>query len=360
MGESMRPPFWAINLSLLLLLIGAILFSVYANIKTPAFKQVKKSTESSDVNENANLDTKIIYQNDLFETTPSVQEVSVPKETVVKLPIPPRKINPQMPLIAEFKFMEPLPITLTGIIYYNDYSKDRAIIFDNRSKNEKIYKTEDEFEDAQIINILNDKVILLRSNGQQEIVYLTQEYKETKLAAKDWKKIVEPISENSYLINKSEFIKEMPTLSDLIFKFNIKSAVENKKPIGLKIGNIDSGSLALALGIRPGDVILSINDMPIDSTASRMDAYNNIVNNSRIEKVNINLIRNNKKLNLVYEVKDYLDKGPKSGYKDNEAEIYPGELNHDFANKEPQQYDKILQNAKYKDKDNILNLRKNR
>jgi len=73
------------------------------------------------------------------------------------------------------KFLDPLDITLKGIIVlvHND-SKNRAIIADNKTNKELTYKVGSAIEDAQLIRILSNKVIFLRSNGQQEVLYLRE------------------------------------------------------------------------------------------------------------------------------------------------------------------------------------------
>ena len=50
--------------------------------------------------------------------------------------------------IKPVQFLEPLAITLKGIMYSSDEQHNRAIIADNKSEAQKLYKVGDALEDA--------------------------------------------------------------------------------------------------------------------------------------------------------------------------------------------------------------------
>lgn len=351
-GESMSRPFWVLNLTLVLFLIGSLFFSFYARIKIPAFRPTTQQYETKAHEEP--FDASLIYKKDLFQTA-SMQRQQRPEEKEIvakRLPTPPVRIPTRIPQTQPFRFLEPLPLSLTGIIYFDDPTKDRAIIMDHRKKQEALYKLEDELEDAQIITIMADKVILLRSNGQQEILYLHQE---KRMASKNWSSVVDALSPVHYQINREAFIKEIPDLTTFIFKFNIKAAIENGRSVGVRIGGLENNSLAQAMGLRSGDIITQINGISPLSTKERKEIYDLIVQNP--QTVHVVVKRDGVTKPIAYEIKEYLDKDTKSRY--NHSEIkksYAHEPSH--AIKKPQAYTNVLEEAKARDKNNIFKLKK--
>lgn len=49
------------------------------------------------------------------------------------------------------------------------------MIADNKTNQEGTFKVGDTVQDAQLIRIFSNKIILLRNNGQQEVLYLREQ-----------------------------------------------------------------------------------------------------------------------------------------------------------------------------------------
>ena len=75
-----------------------------------------------------------------------------------------------IPQPARIDFLPPLAITLKGIIFANYDRENRAIIANNKTKQEALYKIGDKIEDADIIHISQKTRFLLRSNGQERLL----------------------------------------------------------------------------------------------------------------------------------------------------------------------------------------------
>jgi type II secretory pathway component PulC len=352
--SSMRQPLWLLNLLLLIGLMFTLVFIFMSKIKLPAKKNLFTQDYKVEVKDTPSekIDTSVIYKKDLFGT---LQE-DHPKQIIKKketLPIPPAIIAPKTPEVQSVKFLEPLPITLTGIIFFDDKYLNRVIITDNREKKDSIYKLEDEIEDAQIIKILKDRAVLLRSNGQQEVIYLKQEVNniEHSILTNKWDKIVSRKSSNIYSLDINEFTHAIKNLSELIFKLDLKTAVKNKKTIGLAVGEIDSNSLAYAMGLSKGDVILEINNMPLSSQDNRMDAYNIITENVPLE-ISIKLTSNGEVKTIKYELTN-LNKSEslKSKIKESALSSNEIELNH-------QKYKDTVKDIRLRDKQNMFKYKK--
>lgn len=345
----MRQPLWLLNLCLFLGLIFTLVFIFVSKIQAPAKKSIlvdEYITETKETSEK--MDYSNIYKNDLFNT---VKE-SLPEENIepkkISLPEPPKAIAPKKPEKPQVKFLDPLSVTLTGIIYFGDKNLNRAIILDNRTKVESIYKFEDEVEDAQIISILSDKVILLRSNSQQEILYLNEQINpdEKNILQKNWSHIVTKKSDNLYNIDVKEFGKVIKNLSDLIFTFNLKTISKNNKPLGLAVGELENNSLAEKMGLASGDLIESINNITLKTQNDRLEAYNKITSENPAE-LELQIQSGNSQKIIRYKLKN------------TDQELLKKEIDRSLNNYEIQENHKkltdTLKDAKERDKQIIFN-----
>jgi type II secretory pathway component PulC len=218
----MKHPFWILNSTLLLTLFTAVLFILFARVKLPRRQSIEPYDISLEDEKTDQINLEEIYKNDLFKTYQPILPDIETIETEETLPSPPSAVGAQVPETPEVQFFDPLSITLTGIIVQEDDTKNIAIILDNKTQQQINYKVGDEIEDAQIVRILKDKVILIRSNGQQEILYVKQEDakadnpEQKKIIAKDAVKKIEPLK---FLIYQQRTSKVL-TLVQKLVKFN--------------------------------------------------------------------------------------------------------------------------------------------
>ncbi len=167
-------PIWIINISLLGLVLCASLFVPFSRIRIPRGTSIEpENSPRTKKKQEFDINIKKIYENDLFGTYR--KETPVYQEPIYQLELPPAPPT-QLPIIPkkpEPSFVEPLDITLKGIIIVTDNDeKNRIIITDNKTNRERSFKVGELIEDAQLIRIFNNKIILLRANGQQEVIYL--------------------------------------------------------------------------------------------------------------------------------------------------------------------------------------------
>ena len=249
------------------------------------------------------IDFETIYRNDLFGTT--VHAVAGPTVTKLNLtPPPPPTPRPLIaPKIAPPTFLEPLQITLKGIIFTNNEMYNRAIIADNKTKQEKNYKVKDTIQDAQIIRILKNKVLLIRSNGQQEVLYLQEHdaQQHTGPVTKDQKAaIVKQIDATTYYVDPRAFVKQVPDLAHFINALDLTSVYHKGTNIGSRVGAIEPPSIGTLLGLMPEDIIVSIRDIPTITTAQRAAIYQDIIKRTISDKIPVTLIRNGQQQTMTY------------------------------------------------------------
>lgn len=301
----MRQPFWIVNSALLLLACITAGFIYFSRPEIPARENIEPTpyrmptqTESSKVNINK------IYEYDLFDT---YQKELVPTEApgqIGPMPEPPAPMAIRIPEEPKPQFIEPLPISLKGIIIVlSDDTKNRAIIMDNRTNKEASFKVGDMIEDAQLIRIFSNKIILMRANGQQEVLYLRE--KDAKLdptyaAIDGWDGVITRTSDYHYTINTAEFINRIQSLAQFIDTLEVTTAYRQGQSVGCRVSNVGAGSLGQALGLTKDDLILKVNDTSVAETSNRLAIFKEISELKTNDTITVTLLRNNQEITLNY------------------------------------------------------------
>lgn len=252
-----------------------------------------------------------IYESDLFGTyTPtSPTESTTPLRQHVSIPQPPHqqpveKIHPQPP-----EFLSPLQVILKGAIFNSNSAYSRAILSDATTKEEKLYKIGDKIEDAHLIYIGKNKAIFLRSNGQQETLFVSEEDAQNDPIHKQekWSSVIESQDNNTFIIYANAFKKNITGLAPVLDMLDITTAFEKGKSIGLRIGRIEQGALGSMLGLQYGDIVTHINDTSTTSTKERVTIYQNILQGGNNQRIKVQLVRNNTPHTLTYFVQKKIE-----------------------------------------------------
>jgi len=297
----MRQPLWIINSALLALFFLCFYIVIILQPKVPqATSLVADQPILNHATNNTPINLKSIYEEDLFKThiTSSDTEVANP---VMDIPMPPAYFEFEHDQNNEPVFLEPLPITITGIMTFGSEEQNRALIRDNRNQIEHTYHVGDDLEDAQIIRILSNKVIIIRANSQQETLFLREQDAISDLdkIEPNWNEFIEKVGEQQYSIKTKEFVAQIKNLGKLVDTLNLITAYKNGVSIGVKIGSNSTSPLIERLGLQNGDIIVSINDTNVNSTKGRIAAYNLALEPSTKE-LYLKITRNGKTVNLQY------------------------------------------------------------
>ena len=151
------------------------------------------------------------------------------------------------------------------------------MIADETNK-EGMYHLGEKIKDAQIIKIANNRVVLLRANGQQEVFYLRKEDLVDEQSVTDkWKYIVKRVDDQTFDIDPVSFSKEVNTLGSFIEHTSvIGTAYAAGKPIGIRIGKLQPQDTGTFLGLMENDIITSINDMAVTNAQNRLSVFDTI------------------------------------------------------------------------------------
>jgi len=187
--------------------------------------------------------------------------------------------------IADIKDFE-----LRGIIWSKE-KKDRiAIIYDKKLKLEGIYGIGDKLGGAIIKNIMKDQIIVNINNKDKRILF----------------------SDFTTLENGMNFSKE---LNFVVSKHILKSKLSNMPSLlrsmrvvpysssgikGFKVVSIRDRFIKNRLGLKKGDIILSINGKQVTNMDNIMQFYSKVQD---IDHVDLEILRNGQRQVLSYSIK---------------------------------------------------------
>lgn len=305
----MKHPFWILNSSLVILLLFAALFVVFSRPSLPRRESIEPEEAYQAGEKTITINLAKIYENDLFGTYKKEMPKPQQEELGLRLPEPPRATPAVIPAPAIPQFLDPLAISLKGIIIVrNEPNRNRAIIADDKTSTETTYKVGDSIEDAQLIRIFSNKVIFLRSNGQQEVLYLREQ--DAKLdpvyAVLDgWDTVIQTTDNQTFLINSSAFAQRVKTLAQFIDMLKLTTAYKKGAAIGARVGQLDHGSLGSHLGLVDGDIITAIDGIETVSAQDRMKIYKEVSQKKDGDTITVNLLRKKYPMQLTYKLKKF-------------------------------------------------------
>ncbi len=311
----MKSPLWIATSTLALILMALGIFmavsmrSLFVQPKTTPIKVralpvVDKKEEAIPQNLN------IIYgEHDLFGTYRQAIKPVKPVDTLPAIPQPPRPIAVQPIQTPPVQFLPPLPLKITGIIASTDEAKSQVSLLNNNSLKTESLRVGDSILDASIVRIFPHKVIIIRSNGQQETLYMYPE--EAKLATTrmqdtSWSDVVQRQGE-IYLVNPTAFVSRVNSLAEFIDMLDLTTASKHGEPLGIRIGTMQTTSLGFALGFIPGDIILKIGDETPTSTKKRIAIFNTLAGLELGAQLPVELVRNNKTVLRTYKLFNLAD-----------------------------------------------------
>jgi type II secretory pathway component PulC len=307
----MKHPFWIINLGLLSLVLATFVF-IYVSrpkVSQPKAYDLEPEEVAPRTEQKVAINIKKIYEDDLFGTY--VKEISPvrPAEASIPFPAPPAQQKITIPPMIEPEFLDPLQVTLKGIIVVssND-SKNRAMIQDNKTTQEGTYKVGDLIQDAQLIRIFKNKIVFLRLNGQQEVLYLREQDAKTDPVyntSHEWDLVVKKTGNSTYLINPKTFVEQIRNLTECIDLLNATTVYQQGKSVGLRIGNLSKSPFGILMGLQTGDIVLSINNIPAETTEERLAIYKNVTSLKIGNTISVKLRRKNRDITLTYTLEDF-------------------------------------------------------
>lgn len=346
-------PLWILNGFLFFSYLLSTALLVLIQPKTPKRTSIRTTIQQTTLETTlSQVNPALVYENDLFGTfvKPKIVETQEKKQREqLVAPEPPTEQEPD-PLVREpAKFLPPLEIKLKGVLNNSNALFTRAIIENTKTKEEKILKTGDRIDDADLIKIEKNKAIFVRSNGQQEIIFLSEAEAQKDpiyLGNKVWEDIIRPSEEgpNVYEIDTDEFVETISNIAQLLETLDMTTAFSHGESIGCRIGKIYKQSLGDKLGLKTGDVITMINDIEPRNTKTRLEIFNQIKNAGPEQTITLKIFRNGQTVSLTYHCSEDLEEATEK----REKQAFTQNEEYDAAKKTPLQTHipekKVIQN----------------
>ena len=297
----MKQHLWILNSSLLcifILTIGALLglqatAPRHQTLVIPSLPSIKVSHSPS-------LE-ELYGPRDLFglfvkPITPAVKTLDVPKAP--QFSVPPM---PQTPKNTALKLAPPLSIAISGIIFSPQRPDRSVVMIADETNKEILYHLGDRIKDGMIIKVAQDRVVILRSNGQQETFFLRKDVTLESLNGTGDKdasgeKLALETGENTYELSKSIFARKIKSLGDFLQEFDLMPLYAQGKIKGFNIGNAAPDSFGAALGFKDNDLVTKINEFDLADIGNRVKIYELLTSPQFSKPVAVTLSRSGKEI----------------------------------------------------------------
>lgn len=276
-------PLWCLNLILVFLNFTLVIFLGVTNDSQKYFFTLK-IPQSQEIflphSEIPKLEK--LFDRDLFNTQLPFEvgeKIFVYQPTIFVNPIYTPSLPGKLEVIdqvnSEQGVLPPLQLVLRGTIIGDNPLYNKAFIENLRTKEEKDYVIGDIIEDAQIVFIGKSQINFIRSNGQEEMIYLNKLLKIEEEAIQKilWNKICYLNRNQVREINTYLLGLKIKSLASFIDELGLITFFEKNIPIGCLVTGAMPDSLASVFGLMNNDVLLSLNDISFSSVSSRIAAY---------------------------------------------------------------------------------------
>jgi type II secretion system protein C len=304
----MRNPLWILNIGIAFLFILTLGIMYFTRKQLPTRKSLTPAAVVLSPKKGISaIDLSRIYENDLFKTYQRpIKRPEVEGDVDLTFPQPPMMKPAPRLLPPQVQFLDPLKINLKGIISVGDEKDNRVIIEDEKTRKEELYAVGDTIEDSEILRIDSSKVIFIRSNGQEETVFLNaQDAAADPIFSHDepWSMVVRKVSNTTYTVDAVALKQRVTSPAEFIELLDLTTAVKNDTALGCRVGLMGKDSIGHSLGLLYGDIIVSINELPVAMTKDRVTVYQSLKKSVPGTKVRVKILRREQPLELLYVLK---------------------------------------------------------
>jgi len=169
-----------------------------------------------------------------------------------------------------------LGLTLRGTIV-GPKEIARAII-EEKGKQE-LYRQDDEIKGARILAIYRNKVIM-NVDGQEQMLLVEESKGRTSPSARSATRSPSRTTRPSIPSGMSDI---MSNLDEYIGKARVIPYFKGGEPYGFRVSNVDKESIIYELGVRSGDILRSVNNIPIRTPEDAFKAYQDLQNDPSVE-----------------------------------------------------------------------------
>jgi len=228
-------------------------------------------------------DYNIIFERNLFGG--SKGEASAPQEEVSLEGLP----------VA----LKVLGLKLVGTVVGDDEAVNLAIIDDQSTRKQDLYREGDQAGQALVKKILRNKVVLNTGSGDEVLTMEPEEKAGSSPVRQQPLTSLPTTPTESGKLAREEVEFELPEYTRLMKQVGVRPHVEEGKPAGFMVYNINPDSIYAKMGLENGDVIKSLNGQPIETTEQAVDFYNRLKEGGEIT---LEIKRDDSTLELRFEI----------------------------------------------------------
>jgi general secretion pathway protein C len=181
-----------------------------------------------------------------------------------------------------------------------------AVIYDEKTKKQGLYRVGRKIGDATIQAIEADRVILNR-NGRQEALLMKRGKEDSKgrssspvQSMRQDRSLVRQTDGETYVLDREQVNEVISNVNQFMTQLRVQPFFMQGVPTGYIVTDIKQGSLIEQIGLKNGDVIQGVNGMPITKPEQAFAAYQQLKNESQIT---LEVRRGNNSQIMTYELK---------------------------------------------------------
>ena len=221
---------------------------------------------------------------------PAVPSPYIEKGGFFKSPVKTEKFEPEDK--EEEVIINLENFVLKGTIVCSQCGHSIVILKDTKTGKTITVSEGKEIEGFKVLKVYPDYVLLSR-NGKEYVLRL---FKKEEASGKRINTVSNSsTSGNVFKVKRKEVVEEISSGKFLKY-INITPST---KPEGLKVNYVSRRSFIYKLGIRPGDVITSINDIHLKTPEDSFSAFEQLKNS---DSITVTVVRRGREVKLHYEL----------------------------------------------------------
>jgi general secretion pathway protein C len=197
--------------------------------------------------------------------------------------------GPSEPTQVDQLRLTSLNCTLVGTIV-DDEGEGWAVILDNEGGQQEMVTIGSHVKGARVVRIFKDKVVL-NLNGKDELLLMDMEERPEQASAASMARGSSRGQVVTYNISRNVVQESLNNLASVMSQARVEPHIQEGKPEGFRVSQIQSGSLLSSMGFRNGDVIKSVNGRDISTTEDAMRLYDTMKGSSFFQ---VGILRDNR------------------------------------------------------------------
>ncbi|MFC1882072.1 type II secretion system protein N, partial [Thermodesulfobacteriota bacterium] len=191
-------------------------------------------------------------------------------------------------------------LKLMGTVLADDSTMSRAIVHNQKTREQEAYREGDEAGKAKIKKILRNKVIITTAKGDQLLTVEDEDFGKGGSAASKQRRAPMSLTSpqptareqagttprrtgtRSISLNRDEVEATLADTDRLLQELTISPFTQGDQPAGFIISNIPRGSVLSKMGLRNGYVVTQLNDQAITSPDQAGDFFRTLAEGGEV------------------------------------------------------------------------------